>query len=35
MNEVFPRNYTLNYNLRCHPEFASRGNNTVHMTQNH
>ena len=24
MNEVFPRNCPLNYNLRCHPEFASR-----------
>ena len=30
MNEVFPRNYTLNYNLRCHPEFVSRTINTVH-----
>ena len=30
MNEVFPRNYTLNYNLRRHPEFASRAINTVH-----
>ena len=30
MNEVFPRNYTLNYNLRLHPEFASRAINTVH-----
>ena len=30
MNKVFPRNCTLNYNLRCHPEFASRGINTVH-----
>ena len=27
MNEVFPRNYTLNYNLCCHPEFASRAIN--------
>ena len=24
MNEVFPRNYDLNYNLRRHLEFASR-----------
>ena len=30
MNEVFPRNCPLNYNLRCHPEFASRAINTVH-----
>ena len=30
MNEVFPRNYPLNYNLRRHPEFASRAINTVH-----
>ena len=30
MNEVFPRNYALNYNLRRHPEFASRTINTVH-----
>ena len=30
MNEVFPRNYTLNYNLRRHPEFASKAINTVH-----
>ena len=30
MNEVFPRNYTLNYNLRRHPEFASRAIHTVH-----
>ena len=30
MNEVFPRNYDLNYNLRRHPEFASRAINTVH-----
>ena len=30
MNEVFPRNYILNYNLRRHPEFASRAINTVH-----
>ena len=30
MNEVFSRNYALNYNLRRHPEFASRAINTVH-----
>ena len=30
MNEVFPRNYALNYNLRRHPEFASRAIKTVH-----
>ena len=30
MNEVFHENCTLNYNLRCHPEFASRAINTVH-----
>ena len=30
MNEVFLRNYTLNYNLRRHPEFPSRVINTVH-----
>ena len=30
MNEVFPRNYALNYNLRRHPEFALRAINTVH-----
>ena len=30
MNEVFPRNYTLNYNLPCHTEFVSRAINTVH-----
>ena len=30
MNEVFPRNYTLIYNLRRHPEFASKAINTVH-----
>ena len=30
MNEVFPGNFTLNYNLRRHPEFASRAINTVH-----
>ena len=30
MNEVFSRNYTLNYNLRRHHEFASRAINTVH-----
>ena len=30
MNEVFPGNYALNYNLRRHPEFASRAINTVH-----
>ena len=30
MNEVFPRNYTLSYNLLRHPEFASRTINTVH-----
>ena len=24
MNEVFPRNFPLNYYLRRHPEFASR-----------
>ena len=29
MNEAFPRNYTLNYNLRRHPEFTSRAINTV------
>ena len=29
MNEVFPRNYALNYNLCRHPEFASRAINTV------
>ena len=29
MNEVFPRNYNLNYNLRRHPEFASREIDTV------
>ena len=28
--EVFPRNYTLNYNLRRHPEFGSRAFNAVH-----
>ena len=27
MNEVFPRNSALNYNLRRHPEFASRAIN--------
>ena len=32
MNEVFPRNYTLNYNLRRHPEFPSRAINTVHYS---
>ena len=30
MNEVFPRNYGLNYDLRRHPEFASRAINSVH-----
>ena len=30
MNEVFLRNYTLNYNLRRHPEFPLRVINTVH-----
>ena len=30
MNEVFPRNYALNYNLRRHPEFASKAIKTVH-----
>ena len=30
VNEVFPRNYALNYNLRRHPELASRAINTVH-----
>ena len=30
MNEVFPRNYTLNYNLGRQPEFALRAINTVH-----
>ena len=30
MNEVFPKNYTLNYNLGRHPEFASRAISTVH-----
>ena len=30
INEVFPRNYALNYNLRRHPQFASRAINTVH-----
>ena len=29
MNEVFPRNNTLNYNLRRHPEFASKAINTL------
>ena len=29
MNEVFPRNYTVNHNLRRHPEFASGAINTV------
>ena len=32
MNEVFPKNYALNYNLRRHPEFASRAINTVHYS---
>ena len=30
MNEVFPRNCALNYNLRRHSEFASRAINTDH-----
>ena len=30
MNEVFLRNYGLNYNLRRHPEFASRAINIVY-----
>ena len=30
MNEIFHINYALNYNLRRHPEFASRAINTVH-----
>ena len=30
MNEIFPRNYTLNYNLHRHPEFESRAINTAH-----
>ena len=30
MNEVFPKNYTVNYNLHPHPEFTSRAINTVH-----
>ena len=30
MNEVFPRNCASIYNLRRHPEFASRAINTVH-----
>ena len=30
MNEGFPRNYTLNYNLHLHPEFESRAINTAH-----
>ena len=30
INEVFLRNYALNYNLRRHPKFASRAINTVH-----
>ena len=30
MNEVFPRNCASIYNLRHHPEFASRAINTVH-----
>ena len=30
INEVFLRNYALNYNLRRHPEFASRAINAVH-----
>ena len=30
MNEVFPRNYALNYHLRRRPEFASRVISTVH-----
>ena len=30
MNKVFLRNCALNYNLRRHPEFPSRPNNTVH-----
>ena len=29
MNEVLPRNFPLNYNLLCHPEFVSRAVNTV------
>ena len=32
MNEVFPGNYALNYNLRRHPKFASRAINTVHYS---
>ena len=31
MNEVFPQNYALNYNLRCHPKFPSRVINAVHF----
>ena len=30
MNEFFPRNYALNYDLGRRPEFASRAINTVH-----
>ena len=30
IGEVFPRNCALNYNLRRHPEFASRAINAVH-----
>ena len=30
IGEVFPRNSALNYNLRRHPEFASRAINAVH-----
>ena len=31
MTEVFPKNYALNYNLRCHPKFPSRVINAVHL----
>ena len=30
MNDVFPRNCALNYNLCGHPEFTSRAIDTVH-----
>ena len=30
MNEIFPRNYALNYNLRRYPEFASRAIDAIH-----
>ena len=30
MNQVFPGNYGLNYNLRRHLQFALRAINTVH-----